>query len=187
MLFSKTIFKPLVESFRLWIVTVLSTAIITGIALALTSNVGPEVFLALIIGGLVLGLPVLLVLLIMFTIIDNRPLSATEKSNRFVQAFSFLTLACTIPFLVLPILAGEAMATVFLVSAAVPVSASLSYLLQQKHIDNFFVFACSIYQRGLSISRWFPYRYKFYVLPLLCNYIYYKLLSRIKCFHTFFL
>lgn len=56
-----------------------------------------------------------------------------------------------------------------------------------KHIDNFFVFACSIYQRGLSISRWFPYRYKFYVLPLLCNYIYYKLLSRIKYFHTFFL
>lgn len=138
MLFSKTILKPLVESFRLWIVTVLSTAIITGIALALTSNVEPEVFLALIIGGLVLGLPVLLVLLIMFTIIDNRPLSATEKSNRFVQAFSFLTLTCTIPFLVLPILAGEAMATVFLVSAAVPVSASLSYLLQQKHIDNFF-------------------------------------------------
>ncbi|WP_394902518.1 glycosyltransferase [Bacteroides xylanisolvens] len=55
-----------------------------------------------------------------------------------------------------------------------------------KRIDNFCVFASSIYQRGLSISRWFPYRYKFYMLPLLYNYIYYKLLSRIKCSHIFF-
>lgn len=55
-----------------------------------------------------------------------------------------------------------------------------------KYIDNFSFFACSIYQRGLSISRWFPYRYKFYMLPLLCNYIYYKLISRIKCSHIFF-
>lgn len=89
-------------------------------------------------GGIIAGMPVLLVLLFIANYIENRPRSKAAKEDRFRQAFAVLAFVCSIPFICIPIIAGEPMATIFLLSVAVPVSATVSYLLQHLKTDRFF-------------------------------------------------
>ncbi|MFT4024315.1 MAG: inner membrane CreD family protein, partial [Flavihumibacter sp.] len=125
-------------AFRLWIVTVLFSAVIMWIVFSLTARIEGWLLLLFLLGGLIVGLPVFFVLLVIFNLVENRHITKAEKEQRFCRAFALLTLVCTVPFVFFPAVAGEPMATVFLLSATVPVSATLSYLLQHQETDCFF-------------------------------------------------
>lgn len=130
--------RSLLEAFRLWGVTVLFSAVIMWTVLSLTAAIEWWVLLLFVTGGLIIGLPVYVVLLVIVNLIENRTTSKAEKEQRFIRAFALLTLVCSVPFTMFSVAAGEPMATVLLLSATVPVSATLSYLLQHRETDRFF-------------------------------------------------